>query len=156
MWSGLKGAVPILLGSYLVSAGVPHADRLYQVVVVVVAFSVIVQGGLVPTVARHTRVPMRVLEPEPWALGMRFQDEPTGLRRYQVSAGAAADGSTIADLALGEDTWISMINRNGALVPVHGTTVLRAGDEVLLLADPYADTDPEPLFTVGQPSAPQP
>jgi cell volume regulation protein A len=85
MWSGLKGAVPILLGTYILSSGVPGADRLYQVVVVVVAFSVIVQGGLVPTVARHVKVPMRVLEPEPWALGMRFRDEPTGLRRYQIT-----------------------------------------------------------------------
>ena len=63
LWSGLKGAVPILLGTYLLSAGVPGADRLYQIVVVVVAFSVIIQGGLVPTVARHAKVPMRVVEP---------------------------------------------------------------------------------------------
>jgi potassium/hydrogen antiporter len=111
-----------------------------------VAFSVIVQGGLVPTVAHHTGVPMRVLQPEPWALGMRFRDEPTGLHRYDVTAGAPADGCTIADLALGEDTWISMINRNGVLVPVRGGTVLQAGDEVLLLADPDTRTDPRPLF----------
>jgi cell volume regulation protein A len=67
MWSGLKGAVPILLGTYILSAAVPDAERLYQVVVVVVAFSVIVQGGLVPAVAHRAGVPMRVVEPEPWA-----------------------------------------------------------------------------------------
>jgi cell volume regulation protein A len=147
MWSGLKGAVPILLGTYILSAGVPGSDRLYQIVVVVVAFSVAVQGGLVPTVAHRAGVPMQVLEPEPWALGMRFRDEPTALRRYNVTAGAPADGRTIAELALGEDAWISMINRNGAHVPVRGRTVLRAGDEVLLLTDPEIETDPQPLFT---------
>src|SRR5512133_572889 len=52
LWAGLKGAVPILLGSFLLTAGVPDATRLHAVIVVVVAFSVIVQGGLVPTVAR--------------------------------------------------------------------------------------------------------
>jgi len=51
LWAGLKGAVPILLGSFLLTTGVPDASRLYAVIVVVVAFSVIVQGGLVPTVA---------------------------------------------------------------------------------------------------------
>jgi potassium/hydrogen antiporter len=153
MWSGLKGAVPILLGTYILSAGVPGAERLYQIVIVVVAFSVIVQGGLVPTVAHHTGVPMRVLQPEPWALGMRFRDEPTGLQRYDVAAGAPADGCSIADLALGEDTWISMINRDGVLVPVRGGTVLQAGDEVLLLADPDTDTDPRPLFTRRRPTS---
>jgi len=147
MWSGLKGAVPILLGTYLLSAGTPDAERLHHIVVVVVAFSVVVQGGLVPTVARLAKIPMRVLEPEPWALGMRFRDEPTGLRRYTITTDAPADGTTVADLALGEDTWISMINRDGALVPVHGVTVLQAGDEILLLTDPDTTTDPSPLLT---------
>ncbi|WP_245665437.1 cation:proton antiporter [Actinoplanes subtropicus] len=147
MWSGLKGAVPILLGTYVLSAQVTDADRLYQIIVVVVAFSVIVQGGLIPAVARHVNIPMRILEPEPWALGMRFRDEPTGLRRYQITAGAPADGCTIADLALGEDAWISMINRGGLHVPVRGDTVLQSGDEVLLQTEPHNGTDPQPLFT---------
>jgi cell volume regulation protein A len=147
MWSGLKGAVPILLGTYILSAQATDAERLYQIIVVVVAFSVIVQGGLIPTVARHANIPMRILEPEPWALGMRFRDEPTGLRRYQITAGAPADGCTIADLALAEDTWISMINRGGIHVPVRGDTVLQPGDEVLLQTEPHNGTDPQPLFT---------
>jgi len=150
MWAGLKGAVPILLGTYLLSAQVPGAERLYQIVVVVVTFSVVVQGGLVPVVARLARVPMRERELEPWALGMRLRDEPTGLCRCSVRPGAAADGSKIADLPLGEHTWISMISRGGTLVPVHGNTTLRAGDEVLLLTDPEAETNPRALFTAPQ------
>ena len=82
---------------------------------------------------------------------MRLRDEPTGLRRYHVTAGAPADGCAIADLALGVDTWISMINRSGALVPVRGDTVLQAGDEVLLLTDPATGTDPQSMFTLQQP-----
>jgi cell volume regulation protein A len=146
MWSGLKGAVPILLGTYILTAAVDDAQRLYQVVVVVVAFSVIVQGSLVPLVAHRVGVPMRTTEPEPWALGMRFRDEPTGLRRYTVAADSPADGCTLRDLALDEDTWVSMINRDGALVPVRGGTALRAGDEVLLLTDAHHDSDAEALF----------
>ena len=40
-----------------------------------------------------------------------------------------------------------MISRDGALVPVRGDTVVRAGDEVLLLVDSRAETDPARLFT---------
>lgn len=151
MWAGLKGAVPILLGTYLLSAAVPGAERLYQIVVVVVAFSVVVQGGLVPLVARLAHVPMRERELEPWALGMRLRDEPTGLCRCHVTPGSTADGARIADLPLGEHTWISMISRNGALVPVHGHTTLEAGDEVLLLTDPNAEADPRGLFVPTRP-----
>ena len=57
--SGLKGAVPILLGTYLLEARVAHADRLYGIVVVVVVFSVVVQGSLVPALAVRLSLPMR-------------------------------------------------------------------------------------------------
>jgi cell volume regulation protein A len=63
--AGLKGAVPILLGTYVLSEGVPDARQIYDIVFVIVFVSVVVQGGLVPTLARVLRVPMRLREPAP-------------------------------------------------------------------------------------------
>jgi potassium/hydrogen antiporter len=56
LWSGLKGAVPILLGVFVVAAGVAHERQVYAVIFVVVLFSVVIQGGLVPWVARRCGV----------------------------------------------------------------------------------------------------
>jgi cell volume regulation protein A len=89
---------------------------------------------------------MRVLEPEPWALGMRFRDQPSGLRRFHVADGSPADGTRIEDLELDEDSWISMISRQGTLVAVRGETTLEAGDEILLLTDPEGQGEVESLF----------
>jgi potassium/hydrogen antiporter len=147
LWAGLKGAVPILLGTFLLTASVPDATRLYAVIFVVVAFSVLVQGSLVPAVAARLGVPMRTVEPEPWSLGVRLRHEPRGLRRYVVVAGSAADGRTIAGLDLGEDVWISLVIRDGQLVPVQGATTLHAGDEILALTDPEHTPDPTAVFT---------
>ena len=147
LWAGLKGAVPILLGTFLLTAEVPDASRLYAVIFVVVAFSVLVQGGLVPAVAARLGVPMRIVEPEPWSLGVRFRREPRGLRRYLVVAGSPADGRAIGELDLGEDAWISLVIRDGQLVPVQGSTTLRAGDEILALTDPEHTPDLAPVFT---------
>jgi cell volume regulation protein A len=61
MWSGLKGAVPILLAAFALLEGVGGAERIYAIVFVVVAFSVIFQGGSVPFVARKLGVPMRIV-----------------------------------------------------------------------------------------------
>ena len=61
MWSGLKGAVPILLAAFALLAGVGGADRIYGIVFVVVAFSVIAQGATIPFVARRLGVPMRTV-----------------------------------------------------------------------------------------------
>jgi len=61
-WGGLKGAVPILLGLFAVTARATHAAHLYDVVFVVVLASVVVQGSTIPAVASLCRVPMRTSE----------------------------------------------------------------------------------------------
>jgi len=57
-WAGLKGAVPILLASLAVVAHTEESDQIYGIVFVVVLFSVVVQGTLVPRVADRLGVPM--------------------------------------------------------------------------------------------------
>jgi cell volume regulation protein A len=59
VWGGLRGAVPILLAAFALVAAVDDADRVYDVVFVVVALSVIVQGSSIPFVASRLRIPMR-------------------------------------------------------------------------------------------------
>lgn len=139
LWAGLKGAVPILLGIFIVDAGVDDADRIYGIVFVVVLISVLVQGSLAPLVARWCRVPMRLVVPKPWTLGIGLRSEPEGLHRHVVAVGSPADGTTIAELHLDRYAWISLVTRNGSLVQIRGNTRLRAGDEVLALADSDVD-----------------
>jgi cell volume regulation protein A len=147
LWAGLKGAVPILLGTFAFVADIPDSQLIYNVIFVVVLFSVLVQGGLVPWVARRCGVPMRPLEPEPWSLGVRFREEPKGLHRYVVESRSPADGQSIDALDLGEGVWVSVVSRGGAMLPITGDTVLRHGDEVLALVDAESGADPSAQFT---------
>ncbi len=62
MWGGLKGAVPILLASFAVLGEVENADRIYGIVFVVVAFSVVLQGATIPYAATRLNVPMRTAQ----------------------------------------------------------------------------------------------
>jgi cell volume regulation protein A len=136
--SGLKGAVPLLLGSMLI--GLHGGDRLYGVVVVVVLVSVIGQGALVPVLARAFRVRMQEVDPEPFSLGVRLRDEPRGVHRLSVVQGSVAHGRRIEDLpGMARGTWVSLVLRDHALIPVRGDTVLLPGDEVLLLVDEDQD-----------------
>jgi potassium/hydrogen antiporter len=153
LWAGLKGAVPVLLGTYLLSSGQDRLLEAYDVVFVVVLFSVLVQGGLVPAVAARLRLPVEVRQPEPWSLGVRFRDEPEGVHRFTVAAGSGADGVTIGDLALGENVWVSLVDRAGALVQVRPDTALQAGDGVVVLAEPRDAPLAERLFTATAPFA---
>ena len=122
MWSGLKGAVPILLGTLAVIEGIDDANRVYDIIFVVVAFSVLVQGTSIPFVAPR--------------LGVRMRDaDPGGVFRFVVSAGSPAVGNAITELPLSERTWVNSVRRNGERLPVHSDTVLEAGDEVELILD---------------------
>ena len=156
LWAGLKGAVPILLGTYILASDEGHRDEAYDVVFVVVLFSVAVQGGLVPVggapapaagehhragavVAGHP-VPRRAAGTAPVHGRRRFDGGRRG--RWRRSP-------------LGENVWVSFVGRDGPLVQVRGDTILRAGDQVLVLAEPDDAHRAKALFT-GTPPAPPP
>jgi cell volume regulation protein A len=149
LWTGLKGAVPVLLGTYIVQSGISGAHRAYEIIFVVVAFSVIVQGGFVPSLARRLHVPLREIEPEPWSLGVRFREEPEGLHRFVVGRSAPADGITLAELPCGDDVWVIFIIRDGQLVPARADTRLEPGDEVLVLTEGDETPGLNELFRSG-------
>lgn len=137
LFAGLKGAVPILLGEMIRATHPPDADRLYGIVVIVVVLSVALQGSLVPKAADLLRLPVRIVEPQPWALGVRLRDEPEGAHRVTVVAGSAADGSSLVRAAeLAGEVWISMVVRDSELVALRPDSRLAAGDEVVILAAP--------------------
>jgi cell volume regulation protein A len=150
LWTGLKGAVPVLLGTFIVQSGVAGASRAYEIIFVVVAFSVVVQGGFVPVLAHRLRVPLRTIDPEPWSLGVRFREEPEGLHRFRVAKGSPVAGTTIEDLPSGENTWVIFIIRRGRLVPARSDTRMQPGDEVLVLADAAEIPDLKKLFTAAR------
>ena len=156
LFAGLKGAVPILLASYLLAANVEQSARLYGIVLIVVAFSVIVQAGLVHMAARLLHLPMRTVNTEPWALGVRLRDEPKGVDRFTVGAGSPADGRTIEELAdLPGDLWVSFVIRDQQLLTVRPDTTLLAGDDVLVITEPSDHSQLVTIFATPPASAPQ-
>ena len=134
LWAGLKGAVPILLGTYVVAEGVPGADRIYAVIFVVVLVSVVVQGGLVPTLARL--VAGADARGRAGAVGARAcgsATSPRGSTATSSSRGRAADGSTIARPPTRRGRVGQHRQPAGRMVRVNGATVLEPGDEVLAI-----------------------
>ena len=123
MWGGLKGAVPILLGAFAVLANVDEANRVYGIVFVVVALSVLVQGSTLPLAARLLGVPMRPSESGHW------QQE-----RYTVGNRSRAVGLLVRDLPLGEGGWVQSVERAGATQRARGSTAIEGSDVVEVLA----------------------
>jgi cell volume regulation protein A len=133
-WGGLKGAVPILLAAFALVADVDDSLLVFNIVFVVVTFSVIVQGSTIPIAARRLGIPMRIVEPEPWDVSIRLR-EPGNVHRYVVGPGSRVVGNTIRDLPLGERAWVSFVVRDGEAKQARGSHQFREGDEVHVLGD---------------------
>jgi cell volume regulation protein A len=116
---------------------VQGAGRIYGIVFVVVAFSVLVQGTSIPFVAPLLRVPMRL-------------SEPRGVQRFAVRPDSRAAGQAVRDLPLGERTWIQEVVRDGRPVPARGRLVLRPGDEVVVVVSDVADAAGVERIFAGQ------
>jgi cell volume regulation protein A len=151
MWGGLKGAVPIILAALVLLNGeIEDASRIYGIVFIVVALSVIVQGTSLPFAARRLGIPMRDIEPEPWDVTIRLRTEPRMVRRYIVAPESRAVGESIRELPIGTSSWISLIIRGGEPTQPRGGTVLETGDELLVLTEAADARALRRLFEAGR------
>lgn len=133
-FSGLKGAVPILLAAFALLGDAPDARRIYGLVFVAVLVSVVGQGSLVPSVAKRLGIPMRLRDRLPWELSVRLGQDPTGAREYSVAANSYVDGARLGDLPLGANAWVTLLVRDGDALQPHAQMRLRSGDRLLVLA----------------------
>jgi cell volume regulation protein A len=133
-WVGLRGAVPIVLATYPLLAGVPNAETIFNVVFFTVLTSVIVQGTSIVPVARLLGVeaPLRPkrrypIEAEP------LEGVDTDLVEFILPPRAVAAGKRIVELGLPPGSLITLLSRDEQFLVPDGATTLREGDVVLVL-----------------------
>ena len=136
-WVGLRGAVPIVLATFPLLAGVPQAQTLFNIVFFIVLVSVLLQGTTLTLVARF----LHVREALPVNAASPITYTPTGHDRnnmveVEVTPGSEADGQRIVDLKLPPEALVILVNRAGEYLIPRGATDLRGGDHVLVLAGP--------------------
>ncbi|MEW1601118.1 potassium/proton antiporter [Streptomyces sp. DH-12] len=142
-WAGLRGAVPIVLTTFPVVEDVPHAREILNIVFVLVALFTLLQGPTLPAVARRLGLvrtdALREIQVEAAPLDVLDAD----LLTVSIPEGSRLHGVAVFELRLPSPTVVTLIVRDGAtLVPDRGT-VLRAGDELLLIATPETREDTE-------------
>ncbi|HMN03549.1 MULTISPECIES: potassium/proton antiporter [Geobacter] len=135
-WVGLRGAVPIVLATFPLMAGVDKAEMIFNIVFFIVFTSALLQGSTIPLTARWLGLdapisakPRRPFEFEP-------SDEEKGeLVEVEISSASSAVNRQIVDLHLPPGSLIVLIQRRGEFVVPGGGTLIEAGDTVHLLAE---------------------
>ena len=135
-WVGLRGAVPIILATYPLIAGVEQADLIFNIVFFVVLTSALIQGASIPLVARWlgvdqlmTKKPIYPIEVNPMH---GFTDE---LKEIHIPDSSTCSGKTIVELTLPENLLVILIARDKEFLVPNGGTTLLAGDTLIVLSD---------------------
>lgn len=133
-WVGLRGAVPIFLATVPVLAGLPDARLYFDITFVVVLTSLLIQGWTVTLSARYLNLALPPNPPPPQRIDIDLPDEVgLDLITYTVQEGSASANRRISSLALGADTSIVSVMRDGLMRDPDGVGALAPGDHVILV-----------------------
>jgi potassium/hydrogen antiporter len=131
-WAGLRGAVPIVLATFPLVAGLPGAGALFDIVFFVVIASTLLQGSSIPLVARWLRVEGPEFVEEPAWAGKPVRRD---LVEFRVPDHSPLVGRRIAQSGLPGGADAVLVRRYDTYLLVKGSTRLRRDDVLLLLAD---------------------
>jgi cell volume regulation protein A len=135
-WVGLRGAVPIILATFPLLAGVPNAELYFNVVFFIVLTSVLLQGTTLPVVAKWLGVraplPPRRDYPLEFVPGRKTTSE---MVEVEVPEDSEVIGRQLVDLGLPKSALIVLLSRNDAFLVPRGSTVLQPGDRMLVLVE---------------------
>ncbi|TQF03740.1 potassium/proton antiporter [Kitasatospora acidiphila] len=132
-WAGLRGAVPIVLATIPLVGGVPHAREAFNIVFVLVVVFTLVQGPTLPWLARRLRISAGALGHD-----LEIESAPLERLRGQLLSVALAPDSRISGVEVGElrlppGAAVTLVVRDDKSFVPDRTTVLRSGDELLVV-----------------------
>ncbi|MFA7691845.1 MAG: potassium/proton antiporter [Candidatus Hydrogenedentes bacterium] len=133
-WTGLRGAVPIVLATFPLLAGYEEAGLLFNIVFFIVLTSVLVQGTFLMPVARFFKVDKPIENQPIYSLEIARNGQTQGeTREIQILPNMAAAGKVIADLLLPADVLVLLIGRGEEFVVPRGMTRVEPYDTLLLI-----------------------
>jgi potassium/hydrogen antiporter len=144
-WAGLRGAVPVVLATFPVTAGIAGSTRFFNDVFFVVVVSTALQGTTFEPLARRlglttTGPPL----PRPLADYGTRRSLGAELIEYPVAPGDGIVGRRVSDLGLPDGAALNVIVRDDEALPAHDSTQIRAGDTLhFLVREEAAEQIPE-------------
>ncbi|MGW5393237.1 potassium/proton antiporter [Streptomyces koyangensis] len=150
-WAGLRGAVPIILATIPMVAGVRGSERLFNIVFILVVVYTLVQGPTLPWLARRLG-----LGDQAEAADLGVESAPLERLRGHLLSVAIPEksrmhGVEVSELRLPTGAAVTLVVRDGRSFVPTPSTLLQRGDELLVVAtDPVRDSAEERLRAVGR------
>ena len=137
---GLRGAASIVFAIMAVAGTGALDNDLFSIVFCIVLISIAIQGTLIPPVARG----LDMLDANENIL-KTFNDYSEGtdiqLSSIDIAAGSEWDRKMVAELGLPRNILIALVLRGKDRITASGDTLLKAGDNVILVTKSYENTE---------------
>lgn len=135
-WVGLRGAVPIILATFPLLAGIPRAETIFNIVFFIVLTSVIFQGTSLPFVSKLLNVDAPLPNKRVYPLEFEYTgDIDAGLEDLIVPYNSKVVGKRLVEMNAPQGCLIVLISRDDKFFIPNGSTILQEGDVLLVLAD---------------------
>jgi len=135
-WVGLRGAVPIVLAIYPLTAGVGKAGIIFNLVFFISVTSILIQGTSIALVARWLKlsVPVNIRKKTILDLELGWKTKSV-YKVVPVELGYSCIGKSIVELGLPASIIVAIIERNNKYFISDGSTRLLNGDKLYVMAD---------------------
>lgn len=154
-WAGLRGAVPIVLATFPMLAGITHSNMIFNVVFFVVLTSALIQGATVSRLASFLGLTEGAAPVQPMTLELVAMEKvDVDLVEFTLPSGSPAEGRRLAELALPEHITVSALVRSGRVISPRGGTRLQAEDVLFLLMQKNKSHLVRPIFEGPDDAAP--
>jgi cell volume regulation protein A len=133
-WAGLRGAVPIILATFPVMAGVPDADRIFNVVFFVVVVSAFAPGATLRWITR--KLGLSVAEPPVPSAALEINSAMPlkgDVLSFFIDESLAVCGVRLSKISFPEGSAVILLVRGEELIAARGHTVLQPGDHVYVI-----------------------
>lgn len=125
-WAGLRGAVPIVLATIPISAGIPAATQIFDIVFVLVVIFTLVQAPILPWLARKLDLGHVEMDAE------QKPEADVSVMEYQLPPDLPTQAG-IGELGLPSKAVIAVISRAGKTFVPSDSSVLEANDRLVLV-----------------------
>jgi cell volume regulation protein A len=143
-WAGLRGAVPIVLGTFVLSSHLRSADTIFNAVFFVVFVSVVLQGTTLEWFAGRLGL---VGTPAPFQVPLSVTRTGTlDLEEFRVSPDHAIAGAAVRELGLPREALVAVVVRGEDAIPPRGSTKIEAGDVLFVLVPHGKRPEVEDVF----------
>jgi cell volume regulation protein A len=132
-WSGLRGAVPIVLATYPAAAHIEGAKDIFNIVFFAVLLSLVIQGGTITRVADKLKLTFKARPRPKQVMELVNVNTEMELVEIEVDPDIYEGEAELSMFRLPAGTTITMVNRNDNIIAPTGTTMIKPGDILYVL-----------------------